>query len=593
MAIEGSAQLDANATQQSDADITRDLNAGLLAKFGSIYFDENYIEEEYFSNTLLAVTSIVARNFSARLDTRASLSAEPSYANVTVNADITSKSKANTRLSTEVSVDFSKVGFTLPIDDNITVEMPKGFFVEDYKGSNQSPIPADNNLFSFQIPVGRFKTVATLDASLLVFKHIVLESVTELTASLLVFKHIVLESLFALSVPGARIRGVNSQPTSNASLSSDGNILKLIEKMNKTVSTTRTLYQGYAQTINVSSSYYAIGTKFYNLNGDFDIDPAFEIYSKSTDNVLGTYVANSQVTGDATDNHLRGSNIAFTDTILAFGNTEQNVLYYMDVSKFTQGTLEQNVTEEVAFQAPSINSDNGPNPNLFGLSVATNDNVVACSSYENDRVKREGVVYVYDASFSQNYSSTSQNYIYKISNPNSSPPDNARFGKSIAIANGKILVAEELAGQAHLFDLSDGSFLQTFQAGKSSCYSVGLTSTYAILGSEGIGQEGLVEIFDISTGNEVRSVAGSQTGATHFGEHFDYNNDYLVVMFEKPNDSTVYFTFIDYANNYEFYTYTNGTRLPSAIGLINDTIVQGSSADNDDKALFYKINLKK
>lgn len=87
------------------------------------------------------------------------------YASAILQENLDASSRIRVKLPTPVTIDFSLANITLPGNTEISVNLPEGFFVENYGGSNQTSIPAIPNLFNFSVPLAILTSNSELTSS--------------------------------------------------------------------------------------------------------------------------------------------------------------------------------------------------------------------------------------------------------------------------------------------------------------------------------------------------------------------------------------------------------------------------------------------
>jgi FG-GAP repeat protein len=226
----------------------------------------------------------------------------------------------------------------------------------------------------------------------------------------------------------------------------------------------------------------------------------------------------------------------------------------------------------------------GTADDLFGLSIAINDGVVAVGALGDDFGERSGSAYLFDASTSA--------LITKLL-----PSDGAAsdfFGFSIAVANGVVAVGALLdddngvnSGSAYLFDLSTGALIAKLLAsdgavedrfGNSIAIDNGVVAVGARRDDDNGLDSGSAYLFDASTGAKIAKLLPSDGAANDdFGSSIAIDNGIVAVVASGDDDNG--------ANSGSVYLFsaTTGEQIAKLLpsdGAANDNFGSSIAIDN-------------
>ena len=179
----------------------------------------------------------------------------------------------------------------------------------------------------------------------------------------------------------------------------------------------------------------------------------------------------------------------------------------------------------------------------FGYSVAvTGNRAVIGARYDDDHGMQSGSAYVFDV--------TTGNELFKLTA--SDAVANATFGYSVAISGNTAVIGARsdddsgsATGSAYVFDIDTGSELFKLTASDGDAldhfgHSVAASGNLAVIGAkydEDRGdQSGSAYIFDLTTGNELFKLLGSDVGSNgHFGQSVGISGNRAVVTARNAN----------------------------------------------------------
>jgi WD40 repeat protein len=191
------------------------------------------------------------------------------------------------------------------------------------------------------------------------------------------------------------------------------------------------------------------------------------------------------------------------------------------------------------FSDPSVTGND-----LFGASVALKDNYALVGAYKDDTSGPDvGQVHLFDVA--------TGSLVRTFRDPSATSRD--WFGFSVALDGNYALVGAPLddtsgtdVGQAHLFDLVTGALLHTFSDPTVTAFdrfgiSVALDGNHALIGAEGddtSGPEvGQAHLFDVTTGNLIHTFNNpTVTGSIWFGRSVALDGNHA--LFGVPFDNT-------------------------------------------------------
>ena len=226
-----------------------------------------------------------------------------------------------------------------------------------------------------------------------------------------------------------------------------------------------------------------------------------------------------------------GSKTAITDSYAAVGAGANNAVAIRSGSVYVY-----DVTDGSLLYTFNGSHENG----FFGSALEINGSYMIVGESNQDKV------YVYDL--------TDGSLLYTFSDPVSSGNG---FGFATAITDTHAIVSapqyNNSLGAAHIYDLSDGSLLYTVEntnsVNESWAFfgrSVALNGSYAVVGANneranGVDQEGQAYVFDLSDGSLVDTIDHPNAVGTTQGDNFGYsvaiNNTHVAVGANREQGS--------------------------------------------------------
>lgn len=481
------------------------------------------------------------------------------YAPAILQENLDASSRIRVKLPTPVTIDFSLANITLPGNTDISINFTEGLFVENYGGSNQTPFPELENVFSFNIPLATFLSSFDLEVDLGVFKY------NEFFSE------------FSTSIEGDKISFLSSNLQVNCNLILDEiTIIKPIE-LGTSVSTTASPGNDFARSTVSSDSYYALASDFIIQN---NFQGGIEIYNKNTDAFITRVLDPNQNIVDSVK-FADGPNIALNDNLLAVGSRSENKVDVFETNNFL---FDYQITSPTL--SANTNRPPGSNDFEFGAIVATDGTRIVVSNFEDDTVLNEGKVYVFSAS--------NGNLLFQIDNPDPNPTDQSEFGNSISILDDKILIGHRRRGAAYIYSAVNGALLETFTGGTSFGRTVQLTDSYAIINSLST-----LSIYNISDGSLVKTISG-ESGTMSFGFNFVATDNFIVAVAQvvgSLSDLRISYHDIDTNFSYVFPDVLTSNRTISIdsgqyyrfLSLVDNKVLYSSKGQNE--AVFFNLSL--
>jgi VCBS repeat-containing protein len=202
-------------------------------------------------------------------------------------------------------------------------------------------------------------------------------------------------------------------------------------------------------------------------------------------------------------------------------------------------TVTVDVTEaEAPSLAATFDDPTVTNGDRFGRSVALDgDRVLIGARFDDTQGDGVGQAHLFDA--------TTGTLLQTFDDPTVKTSD--QFGTSVALDGDRVLIGAQSdstqganVGQAHLFDVTTGALLQTFDdptvtGGDQFGHSVALDGNRALIGARNDSQ---AHLFDVSTGNLLQTFDDPTVTTTgdNFGTSVALDGDRVLVG--APNDDT-------------------------------------------------------
>ncbi len=234
-----------------------------------------------------------------------------------------------------------------------------------------------------------------------------------------------------------------------------------------------------------------------------------------------------------------------------------------------------------------LTASDGVSGDNFGNAVSVSGNTAVVAAFADD--SQSGSVYVFDTTTGQ------QQFKLMASDATAG----VFFGSSVSISGHTAVVGapyDNSAGSAYVFDISTGQ--QLFKliasdagAGDQFGFAVSVSGNIAVIGApfdtvSGT-QTGSVYVFDITTGQQLFKLAGSDAGTgDQFGDDVSISDDIAIIGASTTNlfSGTAYL--FDTNTGQQLFKLTashlgTGDRFGSAVSISGGTAVIGAYADDD------------
>ena len=299
-------------------------------------------------------------------------------------------------------------------------------------------------------------------------------------------------------------------------------------------------FRYFGGAVATDGTYTVVGTSGLALGANTN---EVSILNATTGEVLHTLVDPNTLTDD-----LFGSSVAINGNYVLVGAPRLSEGSYVASGKVyvydtTTGILLRTLSNPNTYSTPA--------GDWFGYSVSVSGNYAAVSAYrEQDSSGNalSGVVYIYDI--------TSGTLLYTLNNPNAYGVGTADyFGQSVSISGNYVVVGapfeeattgEQSSGRVYVFDVSTGNLLRTLN--DSNAYgtplndlfgwSVSLSGNYVIVGAPGEADaggtaSGKAYIIDVTSGSLLHTLSNPNPYGTstddNFGKSVSISGNFAVV----------------------------------------------------------------